>query len=122
MKSFTFFTHPPKITIPRINIQPDGKIEIVKEFFCSQTEFDDYIHKLTQAFQGEYGPDEPTEQFSRRIPFDEIQEAEDLANAIVFFHGWDAISHSDGKLLITVNEAEYFIRVGSLGTSITARS
>ena len=117
MTSFVFSTQPPKVSIPKIDIQPDGKISIIKAHFYSDQEFDEYIHELNEAFKGDYGPDNPDDQFSRIIPLDELHIAENLANAIVLYHGWDAISPSDGKLLIQINEEDYFIRVGSLGAN-----
>ena len=117
MTSFIFSTSPPKVSIPKIDIQPDGKISIVQAHFYSDQEFDEYIQELTEAFKGEYGADEPDKGFSRIIPFDELHIAESLANAIVLFHGWNAISPSDGRLLIQVDEEDYSIRVGSLGRS-----
>ena len=117
MTSFVFSTSPPKVSIPKIDIRPDGKISIVKAVFYSDQEFDEYIQELTEAFKGLYGPDNPDEQFSRIIPFDELHIAENLANAIVLFHGWNAISPESGRILIEVNKDDYSIRVGSLGRS-----
>ena len=72
MTSFIFSTSPPKVSIPKIDIQPDGKISIIQAHFYSDQEFDEYIQELTEAFKGEYGADEPDKAFSRIIPFDEF--------------------------------------------------